>query len=116
MDILNTLNQTLYPGYRVPRVKGWQGMKALFVPRDCEAIAIDEDPKVNIMYMKKVDANGVETMGWYDYTERANPEFDPDKYITKDEFNKKIEEVLDAINTNRQSASANGNTNYSRKQ
>ena len=113
MDILNSLNQTLYPGYRVPRVKGYEGAKAYFVPRDCEAMMIDEDPNKNIMYMKKVDNNGVESVGWYDYKERPIPEYDPEKFVTKDELkNLKedlVNEVINAINTNRQSTATIGN-------
>ena len=112
MDILNTFSQALYPGHRVIRVKGWQGMKSYPLPRDCEAIFIDEDPNVNIMYMKKVDVNGGESYGWYDFTERPNPEFDPEKYLTKEEFNKRIEEVIDAINSNRKPVAYTNGTSH----
>ena len=116
MDILNSLNQTLYPGYRVPRVKGLEGAKAYFVPRDCEALMLDEDPDKNILYMKKVDSNGVETNGWYDYKEKPIPEYDPEKFVTKEELqdmmnsiNKKLEEVLNVVNINKQSVANIGN-------
>ena len=99
MDILNSLTQALYPGHRVIRVKGYQGAKDYPMPRDSEAIMLDEDPAVNFIYMKKVDANGGEMCARYKYEEDPVPEFRPEQYITKDEFNLKMQEVLDAINT-----------------
>lgn len=103
MDILNSLNQALYPGHRVIRVKGYQGAKDYPMPRDTEAIMIDEDPTVNYIYMKKVDVNGGEICARYKYEEDPVPEFDPEKYVTTEEFNSRMEEVLNGINTIKQS-------------
>lgn len=60
MDILNSLSQALYPGHRVIRVKGFQGAKDYPMPRDSEAIMLDEDPATNFIYMKKIDADYAE--------------------------------------------------------
>ena len=99
MDILNSLSQALYPGHRVIRVKGYQGAKDYPMPRDSEAIMLDEDPAVSYIYMKKVDVNGGEMCARYRYEEEPVPEFKPEAYITKEEFNAKFEEMLDAINS-----------------
>lgn len=99
MDILNSLSQALYPGHRVIRVKGYQGAKDYPMPRDSEAIMLDEDPAVSYIYMKKVDVNGGEMCARYRYEEEPVPEFNPDAYLTKAEFNEKMEEVLNAINS-----------------
>ena len=102
MDILNSLTQALYPGHRVIRVKGYQGAKDYPMPRDSEAIMLDEDPAVSYIYMKKVDVNGGEMCARYRYEEEPVPEFKPEQYITKDEFNRKFEEMLNAINSLKQ--------------
>jgi hypothetical protein len=102
MDILNSLSQALYPGHRVIRVKGFQGAKDYPMPRDSEAIMLDEDPAVSYIYMKKVDVNGGEMCARYRYEEEPVPEFKPEQYITKEEFNSKFEEMLDAINSLKQ--------------
>ena len=102
MDILNSINQALYPGYRVIRVKGYKAAKEYPMPRDSEIIMLDTDPAVNYIYMKKVDVNGAEVIARYKYEEDPVPEFDPSKYVTIDTFNNKIEEVLNAINSVKQ--------------
>lgn len=114
MDILSSLSQALSPGHRVPRVRGWEGAKAYPVPRDCEVIMLDEDPKVDMLYMKKVDVNGGEVCARYSYTECPVKEFDPDLYLTKDELDdrfkkfesnmyKYMEELIDGFDTDRKS-------------
>ena len=103
MDILNSLSQALYSGHRVIRVKGFQGAKDYPMPRDSETIMLDEDPALNYIYMKKVDVNGGEMCARYRYEEEPVPEFNPEQYITKEEFNQKFEEILDAINSLKQS-------------
>ena len=102
MDIFNNLNQILYPGNRVIRVKGYQGAKEYSIPRDSEVILLDVDPAVNYIYMKKVDNNGVEQLARYKFEEDPVPEFDPEKFVTKDDFNAKMQEVLDGINSLKQ--------------
>lgn len=102
MDILNTLNQALYPGHRVIRVKGYKAAKEYPMPRDSEIIMLDDDPAINYIYMKKVDVNGAEVIARYKYEEDPVPEFDPDKYVTMDTFNEKMKEVMDGINSIKQ--------------
>lgn len=105
MDILNSLNQALYPGHRVIRVKGYKAAKDYPMPRDSEAIFLDDDPAVNYIYMKKVDVNGGEMIARYLYEEDPIPEFDPKKYVTTEEFNNRMEEVINGINSIRESIS-----------
>ena len=99
MDILNSITQALYPGHRVIRVKGYQGAKDYPMPRDSEAIMIDEDPAVNYIYMKKVDVNGGEMCARYKYEEDPVPSLNPENYVTTNDFKEFKEEVLDAINS-----------------
>jgi len=107
MDILNSLNQALYPGHKVIRVRGYKAAKDYPMPRDSEAIFLDSDPDTNYIYMKKVDINGGELVARYIYEEDPIPEFDPSKYVTTEEFNNKITEVMDGINSIRKSISTN---------
>lgn len=96
MDLLATLGQTLYPGQRIPRVKGWNGAVNYHIPRDCEATLLDYD-NPDIVYFKKNDANGNEQTAWYDIHERAVPEFDPDKYVSTEKFNERMEKIEHGI-------------------
>lgn len=106
MDILTSLNQAIYPGHRVIRVKGYMEAKKYPIPKDSEVIMLDTDPDVNYIYMKKIDINGAENFQRYLFEEDPIPEFDPEKFITKDEFNHKMEEVLHAIDSLKSDASA----------
>ena len=103
MDILNSLTQALYPGHRVIRVKGYQGAKDYPMPRDSEAIMIDEDPAVSYIYMKKVDVNGGEMCARYHYEEDPVPSLNPENYVTLDDFKSFREEVMNGINAIKQS-------------
>ena len=96
MDLLATLGQTLYPGQRIPRVKGWTGAVNYHIPRDCEATLLDMD-NPDIVYFKKNDANGNEQTAWYDIRERAIPEFDPEKYVSTEKFNERMEKIEHGI-------------------
>ena len=102
MDIFNSFNQVLYPGSKVIRVKGYQGAKEYSIPRDSEVILLDADPAVNYIYMKKVDNNGAEQTMRYKFEEDPVPEFDHEKFVTKEDFNAKMQEVLDGINSLKQ--------------
>lgn len=121
-SILQSLNQTLFPGHTVIRVDGYDGAEKYPMPRDCEAIMLDSDPDSNYLYMKKTDSNGGYRTARYKYIEEPVPRFDPDKYLSVDDFRKYQEEnrkfqedILDAINSIKQSASSgysksNGNS------
>ena len=107
--ILQGLNQTLFPGHHVIRVKGWEEAEKYPLPRDCEAIFIDSDPESNYIYMKFTDSNGGPHTERYKIKEEPVPRFDPDKYLTVDDFkryqeeNRKFQEdILDAINSIKQ--------------
>ena len=103
MDILNSLTQALYPGHRVIRVKGYQAAKDYPMPRDSEAIMRDEDPATNFIYMKKVDVNGGEMCARYKYEEDPVPSLNPEDYVTAQDFHEFRKEVLDGINSLKQS-------------
>lgn len=111
-NILQGFNQTLFPGHSVIRVNGWEGADKYPMPRDCEAIMLDADPESDHLYMKKTDSNGGATTERYKYKKDPVPKFDPDKYLTVEDFknyqeeNRKFQEdILDAINSLRQSYS-----------
>lgn len=97
------LNQTLYPGHREIRVKGWEAAQKYPMPRDCELIMIDADPKSDHIYMKVTDSNGGESFERYKITPDPIPKFEPGKYVTTNEMNSFKEEILNAINTIKQS-------------
>ncbi len=103
MDILNSLSQAILPGHRVRRVKGWEGLKAFAMPRDSEDMFLDEDDSKNYLYMKKVGLNGEEVCARYSFVEDPVEEFDPDKYVTKNDMatmKKELkEEILDGIDS-----------------
>lgn len=103
MDILSSFTQAMYPGCRVIRVKGYKGAKDYPMPRDSEAIFLDEDADVNYIYMKKVDVNGNDICERYKFEADPVPEFTPEKYVTKEDFNKKLEEVMNGIDSIRES-------------
>ena len=106
MDIFTELSKSLMPGTRVIRVNGWEEAEKYSMPRDCEVMMLDADPESDFIYMKKIDANGNEKFQRYKITEAPVVKFDPDKYITVEDFknyqeeNRKFQEdILDAINS-----------------
>ena len=116
-NILTSLNQTLFPGHQVIRVNGWEGAEKYPMPRDCETIMLDKDPESNYIYMKKTDSNGDAITARYKITEAPVEKFDPDKYLSVQDFKsyqeetKKFQEdILDAIDSLKQSISNNGTT------
>lgn len=113
MDILNSLNSTLFPGHRVPRVNGWKEAEKYQLPRDCEVILLDQSPDSDYIYMKKVDAAGVETFARYKILEEPIPEFNPEKFVTIDDFSKFKEEILNGFDSLK-SAITSGGTEPSR--
>ena len=114
-NILQGLNQTLFPGHQVIRVNGWEGAEKYPIPRDCEVIMLDKDPESDYIYMKKTDSNGDPITQRYKITEAPVPKFDPEKYLSVQDFksyqeeNRKFQEdILDAIDSLKQSISGNG--------
>lgn len=108
MSIFQTLTQAVAPGQRVIRVAGWEGLKKLSLPRDSEVIALDVDDTKDIFYMKKVDTLGNEVCGRYKFTEYPVEEFEPDKYVTKKDFDEFREEIRSGFDSIRQQRSADG--------
>lgn len=74
-------------------VKGIEGAKAYNIPASSSVILMDSNDPV--FYMKTTDANGIETVKAYDFTERetASPEAALDKYVLKSDFEKLTEQV-----------------------
>lgn len=110
MDILNSLNNTLFPGHRVPRANGWKEAEKYQLPRDCEVIILDSNPESDYIYMKKVDAAGVETFARYKIVEEPVPEFNPEKFVTVDDFAKFKEEILNGFDSLKSTITATANT------
>ena len=110
MDNLQGLIQNLYPGYRVIKVDGWQNAQDYPVPRDCEVILLDS--KQDYIYMKKVDVNGGKEFERYKITVDPIPVFDPNKYVTIEDFDNFKKELLDAINSQQQQQREPTTTGY----
>lgn len=110
MDILSSLsqglNQSLFPGRRVIRVKGYEAAEKYPMPRDCEVILLDDDPDTDYIYMKVTDTNGGEKFARYKIIEDPIPRFEPGKYVTTSDFNSFKEEILDGFDSLKQSISA----------
>ena len=110
MDLISSLNQglsqSLAPGRRVPRSDGWEMAEKYPMPRDCEVVIFDTDPESNHFYMKVTDVNGGERFARYKYEEDPIPKFEPGKYVTVNEFKSFKEEILDGINSLKQSLAA----------
>ena len=118
MNLLDSINdalkQALCPGYREPRVHGWENAEKFPMPRDCEKIMLDDDPRSDHIYMKKTDADGGYQFARYKIVEDPIPKFEPDMYVTKTDFSNFKEDILDAINSLKQCVANNpaaNNTN-----
>lgn len=100
MDWFNmTQGQTFSPGQRIVKVNGFEKADNYPLPRDCEAIFLDEES--DIMYIKKTDANGSWNTFSFDVKIKKNPKFDPNDYVTKDDLKAFKEDLLNAINDSR---------------
>lgn len=99
MDILSNLVQAVMPGARVHRFHGWDEFMKFSIPRDSELIGLEADDSKNFLYMKKCDVNGVVTAMRYDYNPNPVEEFDPEKYVTKEELNKLTGEMKDGFDS-----------------
>lgn len=113
MDIFSELSRALMPGTKVIKVSGWQAAKKYPIPRDCEVIMVDSDPDSDYIYMKKTDINGAEDFQRYQIIEDPVPEFDPEKYVTVNDFKNFKEEILNGFNSLKQSITA-GTANVSK--
>ena len=93
MDILSNLNNVILPGTRVKRFHGWDEFVKFAIPRDSELIGLDYDDSKDHLYMKKCDVNGNEVAMRYKYYPDPVEEFEPGKYVTKNEFDSLKEEM-----------------------
>ena len=99
MDLLKALGQTMMPGHRVPRVGSWDELKQYPMPVDSECIFLDRDPNRDYIYMKRTDANGGEVCARYKIKEDPVQEFDPEKYVRKEEYDELKEIVTNGFNS-----------------
>ena len=110
MDLMSSLsaglNQSLFPGHRLPRSNGWQEAEKYPMPVNCEAVILDADPKSDHIYMKVSDTNGGERFQRYRLVEDPVPRFEPENYVTKSDFTNFKEDILNAINSLRQPVTA----------
>lgn len=79
--------------WQIQFVRGDAGAKAYGIPASSSIILMDSSEPV--FYMKSTDANGIETVKAYDFTERETtaPELTSDKYVLKSDFEKLSEQV-----------------------
>lgn len=99
MDLLKALGQAMIPGYRIPRVGSWDELKQYHMPVDCEGIFLDRDPNKDYIYMKRTDVNGGEICARYKIEEDPVREFDPEKYVSVEEFNELKEIVTNGFDS-----------------
>lgn len=92
-------------------VRGDAGAKAFGIPASSSIILMDSSEPV--FYMKSTDANGIETIKAYDFTERETtaPELNTDKFVLKSDFEKlseQVEKLLKAESTSNAEKSTRG--------
>ena len=102
MDILSNLNDVILPGARVKRFRSWDEFVKFAIPRDSELIGLDADDSKDYLYMKKCDINGVETAMRYEYNPKPVEEFEPGKYVTKNEFDSLKEDMNNGFDSLRE--------------
>lgn len=110
MDILSGFGSDLFSGHRIIRVKSWESWTNMQIPPNCEVMGIDENPDKNYLYMKRCDQNGNVINARYKYTDDPVKEFDPEKYVTVDQFNELMEKVNNGFDSIQQSIAARGGT------
>lgn len=85
--------QTIQQGYQIQTVKGIAGARAFAIPPSSSIVLMDTDSSV--FYVKTTDANGLETVKAYEFSEKEvdAPELTSDKYVLKSDFEKLSEQV-----------------------
>ena len=80
-------------GHQIQTVKGIAGARAFAIPPSSGVILMDTDDSV--FYLKSTDANGLETVKAYEFTEKETdtPELNADKFVLKSDFDKLAEKV-----------------------
>ena len=104
MDLTSFTNPTLMPGQRLLSVKGYDGAEKYPMPRDCQAAIFDTEE--DYLYIKSTDTNGGVTIKRYHLEEEPIPKFEPDQYVTINDFKKFKEEVLNGIRDIQESLTA----------
>ena len=114
MELFNGQTQTLLPGQRLIKVKGYEGANkyADSMPRDCEAIFLDSDEDTG--YIAKTDTNGGVQIIMFDMVVKEPPVFKPELYVTKNDFESFKEEMLNGFNDLKY-ALASGNTGSNKR-
>lgn len=116
MDLSSFTNPTLLPGQRLLFVNGYEAAEKYPLPRDCQAALFDEND--NYLYIKSTDTNGGIKTTRYRLEEEPIPKFEPNNYVTIDDFSKFKEEILNGINSIQQSINgepANNSNGYNSK-
>ena len=95
-----TQSQAISQGYQIQTVKGIAGARAFVIPPSSSVVLMDTDSSV--FYVKTTDANGLETVKAYDFTEKEvdTPELSADKFVLKsdfDKFSEKVDEFMKSI-------------------
>lgn len=95
-----TQSQAISQGYQIQTVKGIAGARAFVIPPSSSVVLMDTDSSV--FYVKTTDANGLETVKAYDFTEKEvdTPELSADKFVLKsdfDKFSQKVDEFMQSI-------------------
>lgn len=85
-----------FPSSSMIWVQGIAGAQGYAVAPGQTVPLFDSDEQV--IYLKSVDQTGRPTMKILDYTIREDSKNDMDKYLTKDEFEKRIKELIEAKN------------------
>ena len=95
-----TQSQAISQGYQIQTVKGIAGARAFVIPPSSSVVLMDTDSSV--FYLKTTDANGLETVKAYEFTEKETdtPELNTDKFVLKSDFDKLSEKVEEFIKSN----------------
>ena len=104
MDLNTFTNPTLLPGQRLLTTRGYDGAEKYPMPRDCQAPIFDTDE--DYLYIKATDTNGGVSIRRYKLEEDPIPKFEPEKFVTIDDFKKFKEEILDGIRDIQESLTA----------
>ena len=98
MQLQNNIPQPqVQQSVQIQFVRGDAGAKAFGIPASSSIILMDSSEP--IFYMKSTDANGIETIKAYDFTEReiTQTEVNTDKFVLKSDFEKLSKQVKGLI-------------------
>ena len=105
--------QALQQGYQIQTVKGIAGARAFAIPPSSSVVLMDTE--LSVFYVKTTDANGLETVKAYDFTEKETDtqEFDAGKYVLRSDFDKlaeKVDEFIKSAASNAEKSTRGGKT------